>query len=110
MSEDSRTPIDPPADATVDPATIPPADSNEQLKIADDKRAAAAKASGSGPARAKAARERQAAAFAAAGDDQGDDEDAGKDKGADSDAGKGGHSAARSQPPQGRTNRPTTKS
>jgi hypothetical protein len=106
MSEDSsRTPIDPPADATVDPETIPPADSNEALHTAQGKRDAAHKASGVGPARAKAARERQAARFAKAGSDT-------PPEGADDDKSDADDTErrARSQPPTGRSTKPTAKS
>lgn len=72
---------------TVDPGSIPPSDSNEQLGIAHGKRESAFRAT---------AGETRRAAAEKADDAEGKDEEAG---------GKSTE-AARSTPPQGRTQRP----
>jgi hypothetical protein len=97
MADDKAPEVDKVPDYTVDPATIPPADSNEHLKTAEDKRSAAFAASGAGPeARQRAAKARRLAAEAEAAD-SGDDD-------------KAPEQEARKQVPAGRTTKPATRS
>lgn len=80
-----------PQEGTVDPADIPPADSNEQLGIAHEKREAAF-------ARTASAKRRKAATEAKASSKT-DDNKTAADRSAE----------ARTTPPEGRTGRPTAK-
>lgn len=80
------------AEEAIGPAGMPPADSNEALRVAHDKREAAFASSGAGPQ--AAARARKAAAAQAA-EAESEAEDA--------------ESKQRSQQPAGRSSRPTQK-
>jgi hypothetical protein len=106
---DRRTDGDVDPQATVDPRTIPPSDSNEALHIAQAKRVAAADASGSGPQAAAKARKEAAVAHAKQVEaDRKDDEETEKDGGAARVDRAEQH--ARQQAPQGRSTKPTAKS
>jgi hypothetical protein len=95
--------------ATIDPRTIPPADSNEALHVAEAKRLAAHEASGSGPQAAAKARKEAAVAHAKQVEaDSADDKETEKDGGQSRVDRAEQH--ARQQAPQGRSTKPTAKS